>query len=54
MDIVDQIKEIINKVIEEDFIISIPIVFREGAKDGRKEIQTESGGNQDGQGKTSL
>ncbi len=48
MDTVNQIKEMINKVDEENFIISIPIVFREEAKDGRKEIQAKSGGNQDG------
>ena len=49
MNITEQIKEVLNSVEGEDFIITIPIAVREEEdSDGGKEIQIRSSSNKDG------
>ena len=48
MNITEQIKEVLNSVEGEDFIITIPIAVREEVSDGGKEIQIRTSSNQDG------
>ena len=46
---INQIKMVLEKYsMEDDVIITIPIVQREEVSDVGKEIQDRSGGNQDG------
>lgn len=46
IDELNQIKEILDKnILDDDFIITIPIAKREGDENGRKEVQIESSGD---------
>lgn len=49
MSVTEQLKEVLNSVDGEDFIITIPIVAEEGeVSDGGKEIQVKSSSYQNG------